>query len=187
VNGGYEFREVLAGAKLGESWAVSLLFRDLQPRLLRFLRAQEPRAADDLASDAWLNIAKGLGKFEGDEAQFKSWVFTIARRRLADHRRRSFRRKTDVADDGSFELLEAPDAPDSEAIARLSGQEAVDLITATLSDEQAEVVLLRVVADLEVAQVAEIMGRPENWVRVTQHRALRKLAERLGPKLGVTQ
>ena len=71
------------------------------------------------------------------------------------------------------------------AIANLSGQQAVAIVTELLSGDQAEVVLLRVLGDLDAAQVAAIMGRTENWVRVTQHRALRRLADKVDSKLGV--
>ncbi len=64
-------------------------------------------------------------------------------------------------------------------IERLSAQEAISVITAALSEEQAEVVILRVVAGLDTSIVAEVMQRPETWVRVNQHRALKRLAEHL--------
>ena len=77
--------------------------------------------------------------------------------------------------------------PDRDAIEHLSGAEAATWIRRLLPPDQAEVVLLRVVADLDAAAVGVVMGRSESWVRVTQHRALRRLADRLGAKLGVTR
>lgn len=174
------FASVLAAARSGDTWAAELLFVDLQPRLLRFFRATEPRAADDLAGDVWLGTARGLASFEGDLAGFRSWVFTIARRRLADHRRTAGRRGTDPVDPHEM-FRERPDearrAPDSLVIDRADAQQAIDLITSSLPEEQAELLLLRVVAGLDVAHVAEVLDRTANWVRVTQHRALRRLAE----------
>ncbi len=187
VSGEGEFEAVLAAAQEGQEWAVTVLFRDLQPRLLRFLRAQEPRVADDVAAEVWLAVASGIGGFSGDEPGFRAWVFTIARRRLIDHARRAVRRRTDVSERGVFERLEASDAPEKEAIDNLGAQDAVTLVFELLPHDQAEVVLLRVLGDLDADQVAEIMGRSANWVRVTQHRALRRLADRLGPKAGVTR
>lgn len=187
VSGAGEFEAVLAAAQEGQEWAVTVLFRDLQPRLLRFLRAQEPRVADDVAAEVWLAVASGIGGFSGDEPGFRAWVFTIARRRLIDHARRAVRRRTDVSESGVFERLEASDAPEKEAIDNLGAQDAVTLVFELLPHDQAEVVLLRVLGDLDADQVAEIMGRSANWVRVTQHRALRRLADRLGPKAGVTR
>lgn len=175
------FAAVLAAARSGEAWAAETLFVDLQPRLLRFLRSSEPRAADDLAGEVWLAMARGLATFEGDVAGFRAWVFSIARRRLADHRRTAVRRATDPVDHEFFRDRSGGDVGDEDGMAvvtdRLSAQEAVDLIVATLPADQSEVLVLRIVADLDVAHVAELMGRTSNWVRVTQHRALRRLAE----------
>jgi RNA polymerase sigma-70 factor, ECF subfamily len=181
------FPALLAAARAGEQWAAETLFTDLQPRLLRFFRSTEPRSADDLAADVWLSMAQGLRSFEGDLAGFRSWVFTIARRRLADLRRTAARRNTDPVDPHEFfrahqdvgrsDLARSDTA--TAVIDRLSAQQAVDLITATLSPEHAEVLLLRVLGDLDVDHVAAVLERTPNWVRVTQHRALRRLAEKL--------
>jgi RNA polymerase sigma-70 factor (ECF subfamily) len=180
------FPGVLVGARAGDQWAAEALFVDLQPRLLRFLRSVEPRVADDLAGEVWLAIAQGLAGFDGDLVGFRSWVFTIARRRLADHRRSAGRRATDPVDPHEhFRARPDPASVDgaradtaTAVIGRLSAQEAVDLISGSLPADQAEVLLLRVLGDLDVAHVAAVMERTPNWVRVTQHRALRKLAEK---------
>jgi RNA polymerase sigma-70 factor (ECF subfamily) len=172
------FVDVIAGARRGEERAIQLLFVDLQPRLLRFLRGAEPRVADDLAAEVWLALAKGMRSFEGDLDGFRAWAFTIARRRLIDHRRSATRRRTEPT--GALELVEAPLATDpaEHVVDRQSAQEAIDLIARELPADLAEVLLLRVVGGLDVAHVAAVMGRTANWVRVMQHRALRRLASR---------
>jgi RNA polymerase sigma-70 factor (ECF subfamily) len=181
-----EFQAVVYAAQHGDQAALTLLFRELQPRLLRFLRAQAPQAADDLAGEVWLNFAHVFPKFTGDEIGLRALVFTIARRRLTDHIRAVGRRRTDAAGDStSFAAYATTETSDDQALSNLGAQQATDLIVAALNPEQAEVVLLRVLGDLDVDQVAEITGRSANWVRVTQHRALRRLAERIGPRLGV--
>jgi RNA polymerase sigma-70 factor (ECF subfamily) len=173
------FADVIAGARAGEQWAAEVLFIDLQPRLLRFLRSAEPRVADDLAGEVWLGMAQGIQSFEGDLAGFRSWVFTIARRRVMDHRRRAVRRATDPFEPEMFaERADDTDVADT-VLDSLSAQQAADLIAAVLPAEQAEVLLLRVLGDLDVAHVAEVLDRTPNWVRVTQHRALRRLADHL--------
>jgi RNA polymerase sigma-70 factor, ECF subfamily len=181
------FPHVLDGVRVGEQWAAEALFLDLQPRLLRFLRGTEPRAGDDLAGEVWLAVAQGIRQFEGDLAGFRAWVFTIARRRLVDHRRTAVRRATDPVDDAMFQRrpyeTSAADTATS-VLDQLSAQEAVDLINANLPEEHAQVLLLRVLGELDVAHVAEVMGRTSNWVRVTQHRALRRLADRLAEGSG---
>lgn len=176
------FPAVLDGLRRGDATSVECVFVDLQPRLLRFLRTSEPKAADDIAGDVWLAISQGVGRFEGDLNGFRAWVFTIARRRLADHRRLAGRRATDPVDHELFERTEGAGDPADMVLTDLSAQESVDLITAHLSPDQAEVLLLRVLGGLDVAQVAEVMDRTPNWVRVMQHRGLRRLAFALAPE-----
>ena len=179
------FGEVIDLVRGGDPYAVEELFGEIQPRLLRFLHSQESRFADDLAAEVWLAVAGGVSRFEGDWDDFRAWIFAIARRRLADHRRTAVRRRTDVVAVEDFELHRADDTTEDTALDKISGQQAAALVSAVLSGDQAEVLLLRVLADLDVDQVASIMQRSPNWVRVTQHRAMRTLAKRLGPKIVV--
>jgi RNA polymerase sigma-70 factor (ECF subfamily) len=175
---GPTFEEVLAAAKAGAEWAVATLYRDLNPALLRYLRARQSADAEDVASEVWIAAARTLQTFEGDETGFRSWIFTIARRRLIDHGRQAARRRTDPADMGTFEGRAASDDTAAAGLVSLSTREAVERLVADLPPDQAEVVLLRVLADLDVADVARIMDRTPGSVRVLQHRALRRLARR---------
>jgi RNA polymerase sigma-70 factor, ECF subfamily len=167
---------ILARARRGEDDALRELFRRYQPRLLRFLRGLEPSAADDLAGEVWLGVARRLERFEGDDTAFRTWLFAIARNRLNDYRRRAARRPRLVALDG--EAVEAPHHADPATVVAdgSSAQEAIDRMVAALPVDQAEVVLLRVVAGLPVDAVAALTGRSPGSVRVIQHRALRRLA-----------
>jgi RNA polymerase sigma-70 factor, ECF subfamily len=180
-----DFAALLDAVTAGDQDAAAVLFADIHPRLRRFLTAAEPRFADDLAGEVWEAIARGIGSFAGNQSDFRAWVFTIARRRVVEHRRRATRRRTEPAADTQFADLVALEAPERQVIEQMSTNEITALITASLSPDQAEVVLLRVLGDLDAGQVADIVGRTENWVRVTQHRALRKLADRVTSKLGV--
>jgi RNA polymerase sigma-70 factor (ECF subfamily) len=174
---------ILARACAGEVAALQELFRAYQPRLLRFLRALEPRAADDLAGEVWLAIAERLPSFEGDDAAFRAWLFTIARNRLADHRRKAARRPRLVALHSVGDRAGSSDEdPADVAVEQLSAQEAVDRLVAELPPDQAEVVLLRVVGGLSVDQVATLTGRRPGTVRVMQHRALRRLVQSFSPE-----
>jgi len=177
VSLGESFDEVIAAARLGADWAVAVIYRDLHPRLVRFFRSQERREADDLVGEVWLAVAQGLALFDGDEAGLRAWVFTIARRRLVDHRRRAAFRRTDAVD--TVALAERPGADDAErdALATLVSADVLRRVGEVLSPEQAEVVLLRIVADLDVDSVARIVRKRPGAVRALQHRALKRLAE----------
>jgi len=175
--------DVVAAAGKGEHWALTELYRAYQPPLLRFLKAQAPVAADDLAGDVWLAVARGLEAFVGDEAGFRAWLFTIARHRLIDHRRRETRQRTDLVASERLDTLDEwglGGDPALEVLDRLGAQGAVDALVAELSPDQAEAVLLRVVGGLTVAETARIMQRPPGGVRVLCHRALRRLAAQHG-------
>ena len=173
------FPSLLAAAGGGRQDALGQIFRAYQPRLLRYLRAQEPGMADDLAADVWLAVARGLDRFSGDEAAFRGWLFTIARHRLIEHRRRQARRRTEPLPldrlDGPIERGWGGD-PAWLVIERLGVQETIEALVADLAPDQAEAVLLRVLGGFDVAEVARIMGRSPGNVRVLCHRALRRLA-----------
>jgi RNA polymerase sigma-70 factor (ECF subfamily) len=180
--------DVVEAAGRGEHWALTELFRAYQPRLLRFLRAQAPGMAEDIASEVWIGVARGVETFQGDEAGFRGWLFTIARRRLIDHRRRLARQPTQALPSHDFDApLPSRDGgdPAGDVLDRLGAQGAVDELVAELSLEQAEAVLLRVVGGLPVAEVARIMDRPAGTVRVLCHRALRRLAVRYGDEVRI--
>ena len=183
---GDQFPGILTAAQDGGEWAVAILYRSLHPAVVGYLRARAGDDAEDLASETWMAVARGLSTFSGDETAFRSWVFTIAHRRLIDHHRtvarrprtRSLHPAEGEAPDGPLEMC-ANDDPAGEVVAAVAGDDAIRRIMKLLPPDQAEVVLLRVVAGLPVDEVAAITGRRPGTVRVLQHRALRRLAERL--------
>lgn len=168
------FGSILGAAQAGGEWAFGSLYDDYNPRMLRYFAARAPRAAEDLAADTWMSVATGIGSFEGDEQQFRSWLFTIAHRRLVDHwRQRS-----------SNESQQRPpravaDSAEDLVVGTASAQAAVRRIALILSPDQTEVVLLRVLGGLDVEEVARILGKRPGTIRVLQHRALKKLAEEI--------
>lgn len=175
---GEQFGPVVAAARAGAEWALAALYREFHPGLLRYLRAQEANDGEDLVSETWLDAAAGLDRFEGDEWAFRRWLFTIARRRLIDHRRRRERSPSARANLDGFEERPGPDDTEAAALAADDTESALARIAA-LPPDQGEVILLRVLAGLDVADVAKIVGKKPGAVRVLQHRALQRLAEQL--------
>lgn len=178
-----QFEGVLAAARSGAEWAIAALYREFQPAVLRYLTAQAPAEGEDLASEVWLDAAAALGRFRGDETAFRRWLFTIARRRVIDLRRRDASRRSLI---GSLEHASgygSSSDPEAEAISA-SGTEAALALIAGLPPDQAEVVLLRVVGGLDTEDVAAIVGKKPGAVRVLQHRALKRLAEQLAREKG---
>jgi len=164
-------------ARAGSQDGLAVLFEFFHPRLLRYLNVRERGRADDIAADTWISVAAGMASFNGDLGNFSAWLFTITRRRLADHRRTAARRPTFSEPPTEDSGLTA--SCEDHALDEMGAQAAVDFIVAALSRDQAEVVLLRVLGGLGPAEVAQAMERDEGWVRVNYHRAIGRLRDRL--------
>jgi RNA polymerase sigma-70 factor, ECF subfamily len=174
---GSEFAALLAQAQDRDEEAFARLYRDAQPPLLRYLRVVASDAAEDVAAETWLQVVAGLARFGGGELEFRAWLFTIARHRAVDAGRARERRPRTVplADSEAGERLTAPDTADV-ALERAATRATLVLISA-LPRDQAEIIMLRVVAGLDTSAVARIVGKRPGTVRVAAHRALRRLAE----------
>lgn len=143
------------------------VYRRLAPPVLGYLRAQRAPDPEDLLGEVFLQVARDLHKFEGDDAALRRWVFAIAHNRLLDARRRASRRPRLVDRDVPHAPAPPPADPfDPELVEALS----------RLTPDQREVVVLRFVADLPLADVARITGRRVGAVKAMQHRALETLS-----------
>lgn len=170
------FEELIDRASEGDATAYAQIWRTFNPPLVRYLGVMAGwQDADDLASTTWLEVVRGLGGFEGDEAHFRAWIFTIARHRFLDQRRMERRRPRTVSD-LDVDVPGDPDATYRDIETADATRRALSLI-ATLSPDQAEAVMLRVVADLDAETVARIMRKRPGTVRVLAHRGIRRLAE----------
>jgi RNA polymerase sigma-70 factor (ECF subfamily) len=184
---GGAFGVTLAHARTGDEQAFACIFRDVQPSLLRYLRviATDP---EDVAGETWVQVVSGLRRFRGGEQDFRAWLFTIARNRAADAGRSRARRPAVPLDMTELDLTEAaqlttPDAAD-QALEMLSTQSTLAMIK-SLPPDQAEIIMLRVVAGLDTGDVARIVGKTPGAVRVAAHRSLRRLAAQVA-QAGVT-
>jgi RNA polymerase sigma-70 factor (ECF subfamily) len=178
-----DLTDALDRARKGDEQSFRVLYRTLQPGLLRYLRGLVSDDAEDVASEAWAQIARDLGAFSGDADGFRGWTVTIARNRALDHLRRQRRRPVASTSNAFAELDERASADDTETRAMESvATDAAIAMIASLPRDQAEAVLLRVVVGLDVASVAKILGKRPGAVRTATHRGLKRLAEQLGAR-----
>ncbi len=170
--------EAVLRAQGGDEQAFDAVYRMVQPGLLGFLRGLVGDEAEDVAGDAWLEIARDLPRFRGDGAGFRGWTAVIARNRALDLLRRRKARPQPSAYDS--DLLELPGTYDTsaEAMEVVSTEQTLTLI-AELPRDQAEAVLLRVVIGLDAPSVARVLGKRQGAVRMAAHRGLKRLAGRL--------
>jgi RNA polymerase sigma-70 factor, ECF subfamily len=170
--------EVLEKARAGDEDAFRTMYRTLQPGLLRYLRGLVAQDAEDVASEAWAQVARDLGSFRGDPDGFRAWVATIGRHRALDHLRHQRRRPVIAMAVEDIPDAAGSDDTEAQAIDAVSTDTAIALI-ATLPRDQAEAVLLRVVMKLDAASAGRVLGKRPGAVRTAAHRGLRRLAEQL--------
>jgi RNA polymerase sigma-70 factor (ECF subfamily) len=169
---------LVARAQRGDSEAFRALYRDTQPRLLRYLRALAGDDAEDIASETWLQATRDLATFHGNDDGFRGWITTIARHRALDHKRATTRRPPPIpvpAED--LAGLAAADDTAARALDALATTNAIRLI-AHLPPDQAEAVLLRAVIGLDATTAAHVLGKRPGAVRTAAYRGLRTLARR---------
>jgi RNA polymerase sigma-70 factor (ECF subfamily) len=164
-------------ARAGDEAAFRMLYREVQPGLLRYLRGLVgTQDAEDIAAEAWLQIARDIRSFRDEGAGFRGWAASIARHRAMDHLRYVQRRPTAELPDDVLAALPGRDDTADQAITAMATDAAVALI-ATLPREQAEAVLLRVVMGLDTRAVARVMGKRQGAVRTATWRGMRTLGE----------
>jgi len=174
----------LDAARRGDDSGVAGLWHALNPLVLRYLRVVVGQAAEDVASETWLQAAHELRKFRGDADGFRVWLFRVARHRALEELRRSGRRREEPAGLFGVDDRVSRDDPAREAVERMATRRALRLI-AELPANQAEAVMLRVVVGMDVTQTAEVLGKRPGAIRVASMRGLRRLATMVGGDDGV--
>jgi RNA polymerase sigma-70 factor (ECF subfamily) len=170
--------DIIRKAQGGDRDALGHLWRTYNHLLLRYFRGKGMADAEDLSSTVWVEVSTSLNRFQGSEHDFRKWLFTIAaRRRIDDIRSIKRRASQEARNKPAPGELQSPDAGE-QAEAAASLDRALALVN-KLQPDQAEAVLLRVVADLNVSEVAAIMGLREGNVRVLVHRGLARLSEKI--------
>ncbi|MFD9370945.1 RNA polymerase sigma factor [Streptomyces sp. NPDC060020] len=175
-----ELTAAVLAAQDGDENAFRAVYRAVHPRLLGYVRTLVGDGdAEDVTSEAWLQIARDLDSFTGDADRFRGWAARIARNRALDHIRMRGRRPAIGGDDTELTAWAADCDTAGAAMESLSTGRTMALI-ARLPQDQAEAVVLRVVVGLDAKSAAETLGKRPGAVRTAAHRGLKKLAELLG-------
>ncbi len=175
------FEGTLVAARTGAEWAWTEIYRSLAPRVRGYLRAHGAVEADDLTEEVFLHVVRDLSTFEGNEAQFRTWVFAIAYHRLIDDKRRVARRPVDPVPD----IVLEQDAPmgnaETDALVRLD-QADIEHLLSGLSIDQRQVLLLRILGQLTVEETARVLGKNPGAVKALQRRGLASLKKKIFPE-----
>lgn len=171
---GADFDVVLTAAQAGAAWALRRLYDSLGPVVYGYARGQGATDPEGLVNDTFSKAFRKIGSFAGDAAAFRSWIFTIAHNALIDERRRLGRRVREAGvppEDHHVGVVES-----AEDTALRGAEEAhVRHLLSHLADDQREVLTLRLLGDLTIVQIAEILGRSVGATKALQRRGLRRL------------
>ena len=175
---------LLDAARAGSPAAFGDLWRALSPAVAGYVRGRGVRDPEDVTSEVFLAALQRLPQFIGDGAAFRRWLFTIAHHRAVDQIRAQARRD-EIPYEPDLDTRRADDVA-GEVLTRLEGQQALALLR-TLPGDQRDVLLLRLVADLPVADVAVVLRRSPEAVRQLQVRALARVRRQLAAQSAVPQ
>jgi RNA polymerase sigma factor (sigma-70 family) len=168
------FAEVLAAARLGQPWALRALYDEYASRVHGYARGKGVSEPDELTNDVFAQALTSLDRFTGEEGEFRAWLFTIAHRRVVDSYRRAVKAPDAVPYDAAVDGRLVPSA-EAAVLDRL-GEERVRELLDRLAPDQRDVLLLRLVGDLTVDQVATMLGKRPGAVKALQRRGLASLA-----------
>jgi len=167
---GENFPQTLEAARTGAEWAWAAMYRDLAPSVTGYLRSRRAHEPEDLTGEVFLQVVRDLPRFQGGERDFRAWVFVIAHHRLLDESRRVARRPVDLEPDGPTLASDAEDVETRviESTATTSVRRVIDRLPA----DQRNVLLLRILGDLTVEEVAQAVGKSSGAVKALQRRGL---------------
>lgn len=171
---------MLEAARLNAAWAWESIYHELAPRVLGWLRLEQPDHAEDLLGETLLCIVRDINSFAGNQHEFQAWVFRIARNRMLDAARAASRRPSHRTGVPAAVIRRAEVAPDTaECVMRSFQQSRIVEMLSSLPEEQRTTIYLRFVLDASVAEAAIALGVSTAAVKMLQQRALRRLGPRI--------
>jgi RNA polymerase sigma-70 factor (ECF subfamily) len=187
---------LLERARQGDSEALSILYNRFLPSIFGYIATRVPdrATAEDLTSEVFLQMIEGIHRLRAnDEIGFTAWLLCIARVNVAGYYRKREKQPALVSLPGeSWEethakrLVIPANSPESDpahwAEAREDWQVVVQAIN-SLTEEQRQVLVGRLILGYDVATVARMIGKKANAVKALQFRALNSLQRLLGKQV----
>ena len=175
---GEHFPKILAAAQAGGEWAWRELYGATAPLLTRYLRARSVPDADDVVGETFLRVVRSIDRFDGDESGFRTWVFTIGRNLVIDDVRRRARRPVDAEPTERLAVIGPTGDTEEDALQGL-GLAQVRAVLERLSADQRDVLLLRILGGLTIAEIAQVIGKREGAVKMLQARGIASLRKEI--------
>ena len=153
---------------------IEQLYEEVQPQVEAFFYAKtgNQMMAQDLCQDTFYEACKSIGSFSGTST-LKTWLFSIANNLLKKYYRKNHYEQNLVA---RLSALPIEEVHSTEHLIEIKeDMKSFLYVLSKLREEDRELVLLRTYAELSFAEIGEMLGKSENYARVTFHRLKRKL------------
>lgn len=169
--------DLIRRAKQGDKQAIGELYRLHVDVIYRYIwgRVRDESVTEDLTAQVFLKALEGLPTYEPSGKPFVAWLYSIAYARIVDHWRKHERR-VEVPLEETFPARDL--RPEEFLEAEADWAVAIDLL-AQLTDDQQDVIILRFIGEMSLAQVAETLGKTVGATKAIQYRALASLARLL--------
>jgi RNA polymerase sigma-70 factor (ECF subfamily) len=172
---------LIASGKRGDKDAVGELYRRHVDMIYRYAyaRLRDVTLAEDMTAQVFLKALEGLETYQPRGVPFRSWLYRIAHARIVDHWRRQTRHPEVMLVDT---MPVAEPSPEDVVMAQSQWETAIDLLDA-LTDDQRDVIIMRFLEELSLAEIAKALGKTVGAVKALQHRALASLARLLSERM----
>jgi RNA polymerase sigma-70 factor, ECF subfamily len=165
---------IIQRVRQGDSEAVAAIYAHYQQAVFTYIyyRVSDQECAEDLTAEVFVRMITKFPDYIEQGHPILAWLYTIARNLVIDYYRTS-------KESQSMPLEESLIAgeighPVKETEDHLA-QDCLSKAMLELTEEQRQVILLKIVEDREIAEVSTILGRNERAIRSLQHRALAAL------------
>ncbi|MFF2032290.1 RNA polymerase sigma factor [Arthrobacter sp. NPDC058192] len=163
----------LSAALAGDPSGFSAVYAVISPAVLGYFRARGVDDAEALTQDVFVDVLPKLAGVSGGHTGLRTFIFSVAHARLVDYRRRA-ERAPHLAEYDPLNDARYSASAEDEVLGSLGG---ISDTLAMLNEEQREVLVLRIVADLSIDQVAGIMDKTPGAIKQLQRRGLSALRE----------
>ena len=166
-----ESSHLMQQAQAGDRTAIGELYNQHWPAVFRYLyyRVGDRQAAEDLTAEVFARMLEALPRYRPTGVPFKAWLFQIARNLAVDHFRKAGKRVA-VSLDPEMEnqMQESPHA----RVERSLTNERLQSALSTLNPDQRDVVIMRIIGEMPIREVAQALGKSEDAVKGLQRRGL---------------
>lgn len=179
------WESIIGAAQVGSGWAWEEIYRSLAPKVRGYALSHGVADPDDFVGEVFLQAVRNIRSFEGDQYGFRAWLFKIALRRLSDHRRRMGRRREDLTGEVPEPRATVPSA-ETTTMDRLATESVMEFLE-FLTDDQRQIVTLRVLAGLSLEETAAVVGKRPGAVKASQRRALTTLRKKMEQTVSISE